>query len=1412
MRLTKRGKKRLLLLVTAAVLIVGSGVGYWVVRDVMRDRLAVQRRATGLEHFEQGEYQKALGDLSYAVSRNQNDLEALLAFAATRARVIEPNRRHLISAVQLYNRVLALDPKNLDAMAAMVDLRMRLGMRVEAEEAAENLLALDARNVAALEVLIATRRAVGRFADAVGYAERLSRQDPANFGYRAILLRLLREQGVSDPEIVARAAEWIAEHPNPEDGRWHLLHATALIETGRFEEGLNELRAAASLGAKQDVLPAMLQFLDLTNQREAADELLARSTRAFETEAWVHELTIRRHWQALRLEQARAALDFARTSVTERDSSLLRWQAMLAMAENNEAGAREAVETLTSGVAARTAEARDEDRAWAAAVEARLDVTASGWRTALGRYQEAISLAEREPVLHYLAGEAYAMVGEQDLAAASYGRAAELDPMWITAGMSHADTLLRLGRVTEAFEAASALCARTSPTLLMPWLTYLRAWIELERTGQPVPREGRPLLGSWDVVLAAESAYSQTERSRYIVPLLVEAYLAADLRQRATDLLAQALTRNDLEDAQWLELAGICIREGLPQASAFLDRAEADGATLDTARLRAGWHHRAGNTAAGIAALQAVKPAAGEASFNAWARMHAEYLALAESPDILDAANALLDNSGDEAAINAGVVLGFNAVWQDEPTVRRAIDVLKNAIGEDSTRVRLAEASRVLRFHASDPRQIAETTIAMDTLVKQSPDSLPARTLLANLLLAAPQPNHVEAIRHLRYAVDRNPRRLDLYPQLISLLQRHGDFAAADGYLQTLGRRRGTDADLRRSEMALLEAQGRFDEAISRLTSIIDPAASSEIDLLTLASYNLRAGRAAQAEPVVRELLQKHPRSALTLQFASMFYGTTGRFNEGLRLLQEATLDEGEARRAMLLGAFYHQQGYLNEADEWLRQAVRLDDANANGWHMLAQHLLVTGQVDKAMEAARSGLARDPDHNPLRLMIASISLASGPEARREAIKLFEEMEGDNRALLDTVRLFDGAIRADGTLATDSRRLNEARQLAQKHPTFLLAQRLAVMMHIEAGRVQEATDLAQQALARIPTSPEPAKWLVDLHVSDGRMNEALLAARAWRSRSLESPFEADITIARLLLYREDARGAVDALRPHARKIEQGREIYAVAFSAWLQALLLEGHVAEAFRLIEPTYEKQDELIALWFETAGIMPATGAEQALTIVERLCEQEVSRRLDLALAWAKLGQRAGRNAHFERAGRLVDATTVEAERRFVLIQCRAMIAEMREQNEQAVAFYRQVLELVPDNVAVLNNLAYLLATKFQRFEEARPLSAKAIALVPEIPELLDTHAVVLLGLNETAEAEQLLRKALEIRRDDVTLLMSLCRVQIARGERGEARRTLESAENIVRHTPFARQELRDGVAKLRAEYDASAAVNQPE
>jgi len=115
--------------------------------------------------------------------------------------------------------------------------------------------------------------------------------------------------------------------------------------------------------------------------------------------------------------------------------------------------------------------------------------------------------------------------------------------------------------------------------------------------------------------------------------------------------------------------------------------------------------------------------------------------------------------------------------------------------------------------------------------------------------------------------------------------------------------------------------------------------------------------------------------------------------------------------------------------------------------------------------------------------------------------------------------------------------------------------------------------------------------------------------------------------------------------------------------------------------------------------------------------------------------------------------ALTTKKDDKIYLLFLRGALADREKHIEQAEPFFRQALDIDPQNAMTLNYLGYMLADKGVRLPEALKLIRKAVDLEPMNGAYLDSLGWAYFKLGEYELAEQNLRQAVERDQTDPTV-----------------------------------------------------------
>ena len=1409
MRLSKRGKRRLILLLSVVMLIVLGYVAMLFLRSDQDEQQLAEFRAAGMEAYEAGRYAEALEPLSRYNGRIRDDVETLYAFGDARARVPMPGGRHLAEAITYFNLVDRLDPDHFGALEQLVEVNMRVGRRAEARGAAQRVLEIEPDHINALMAMSTVLFAERQHDESMEFTDRLIELEPDNIDWRRFRLLTMLAADRSALDVTALAEAWVEQNPES-DGRFRLVHAEILSQTGQVEAAQRVIEQAAEVGATDAaVLRGMINLMDNVDMRERASELVNVAKSAFPGESWVYNEAVRRYWQVRNHVQAFAELDDAEENLGGLDHTLLRWKVLLHILTNEHGLAAETLEQLERRVEQLPVEELDTARAWTRALEARIEIDSANWSAARTAFEEALTLEGNDPVLHYMLGESYQQIGEHELSMRAFRNAWRNDPNWIAAGLSYATTLLQLGRFEEALMVAASVADRSPSNQLAPQLMYARTWLSLARSRGDLSAMARTTGTDISRVIEVLEVLAGTEELRTsteLQTLRFQAYELAGEAERAMALVREIVDMADASGGLLLRAAATAQSLGMPEVDALLARAEAEGgATAETIEARALVMAQNGDLPAARALYDRAiaDTRAGSELREQLLIARAMLLSTAGNEDAIAALHEALDVS--DRVDLPSLVLAQGIAWRDESLIEKAIDRLRELVGEGgSARLRLAEAHLRLRFRADEDREYAMALGLLRDVLQETPDSLPALSLMADALLEGQNPDPTQAMEYLRQAIQYHPTRLELYPRLISMLQERGRFDEASTYLQRLTQQRQNDPAGRLQQLRLLEQQGDFDTAIMQLSSL-SPDEMTASEQLILASLHMRAGNLSLADQTLQQLLAEPEPNPLAIRLAAELRAATGRLDEAVDLLQTRLPDDGRGTREIFLGALYRQVGMLDESIDILRRGIERVPDRADLHAELALTLITAGDNERARPSARRAVELEPNHDTGLRAVALSSIDAEPRVREAAFAALRAQGGDAAAFVDALALFQRITERGEDAPISNADLQAARRITETSPTLLNGWRLSVDLHARAGQQDRALQLAQQAVQRVPTSPLPPRWAAELLVGLNRPNEALSQAELWRQRQRGAPYEPDLLIASLHFDLGRPGAAARQLQPHFERIVAEAEEQPTRLLLAVEALVDDGRWERAFALVEPILHRDPEWLGRWINVATRRGSTVGEEMLTRVESFMVEPEDRILMFAGAWLELAQRSGSAAHINRAEQLALGLVDHPQLRVGSMLLRASVGELRDDYAAAEALYREALAVQPDNPVALNNLAYTLTRLNRNFEEAEGLARRAIEQYPEIPEFLDTHAVTLLGAGRLDEALQQIDRALAIRPDSPTFRFTRARILAAQERWSDAATAIERVRSMTQGTGAQHDSLRQRLEALSREVEAA-------
>jgi tetratricopeptide (TPR) repeat protein len=571
---------------------------------------------------------------------------------------------------------------------------------------------------------------------------------------------------------------------------------------------------------------------------------------------------------------------------------------------------------------------------------------------------------------------------------------------------------------------------------------------------------------------------------------------------------------------------------------------------------------------------------------------------------------------------------------------------------------------------------------------------------------------------------------------------------------------------------AMNSGQAEFvQHAIEEYKSAInaDPAAPQLYN--GLADLYFRTGRAREAEATAREALKIAPDDIDSLKLLGRVY---------LRQLSEQSASASAPSGAV-----------LEQAIAEYEKIVSLQPKSVEDRMVLGQLYLMKHQQAKAEEQFQTARSVDPDSEEVVLNLARVYVENNN--LDQAAKIIESVPQPDRTPRMEFTLgatYDQLKRPKDAIAAYKR----ARDLQPGDPQTLsaLAQSL-----LNDNQIDEALAQYKDLAAADPENADALVRITDIERRQGKYEEALASVRKARKidpDNLEAGYNQGLLLDVLGRYDEaattlekmleqpalsHANGAYTAEEKNNRGIflerlasvyhEQNKTDQAVAtyqkmidlggdtavrgyqgqIETYREAKIYDKSVEAARTAVASNPKNRDLKISL---ADVLVDDAKGDEALTVAHSILNNTPDDR-GVWLEIAQINVRLRRWKEADDAVDKADTLSTKKEERLNVLFMRGELADRQKHLEQAESFFRQALNLDPNNSLTLNYLGYMLADKGVKLPEALKYIRKAVDLDPTNGAFLDSLGWAYFKLGEYELAEENLRQAVDRSQADPTV-----------------------------------------------------------
>lgn len=727
----------------------------------------------------------------------------------------------------------------------------------------------------------------------------------------------------------------------------------------------------------------------------------------------------------------------------------------------------------------------------------------------------------------------------------------------------------------------------------------------------------------------------------------------------------------------------------------------------------------------------------------------------------LAAADKKLDDSFQE--LEAGLklhpgqidLLLFKAsLLQATGKVAEATNVYQTVLGINPRQ----QTARLALIHAAiSEKRFAEARQGVNALLKDAPHNLAAKYALA--LIDFKERKNTDARDHLAPVLKVSPNYMPAV--LLSGVVEYslGNLQLAQAQLLKVLQANPANVYARRLAAATRLRLGQPDEAQTLLSPLKPETSTDAATLIVAGEIALARRNYAEAENFFNKAARLNPDSAAIrteLGLAKLGQGDA----QGLADLESASTQEtGGQRAAMLLILAHLKRAEYDAALKTISGQEKQQPQNPVLAYLKGRAYLGKNDEGNARKNLEHALAINKAYFPAAAALAQLDLKAGqPQAARD--RFDKVLAADPKNIL--------AMMANAQLALLARQedkylewLNKAARTDDK----ALRPRVQIALYYLGKRDNaKALAAARDAIAAQPDSPVALELLGTAQLAAGEINNAV----STYGRLVElKPDSAPLRF-------QQGRALLAARQPDAAQasFEQALKLKPDFIDAQVALASLHakaGRYSEGIKIARQIQNsKAGSIVGLVVEGDIQMAAKQPAEALSAYEKAAAKQASGALLVKQQEAL--NALGRSAEGE--GRLANWLKQNPGDLAVRSQYAQSLLN-RGQFASAAEQYRYLSTQVPNNLMILNNLAYALAQA--RDKGAVQTAEQALKLAPDNPAALDTMGWALAQTGQPGKGIAYLQKALSKKPDEGDIQYHYAATLAMSGDKARAQRELE-------------------------------------
>ena len=720
-------------------------------------------------------------------------------------------------------------------------------------------------------------------------------------------------------------------------------------------------------------------------------------------------------------------------------------------------------------------------------------------------------------------------------------------------------------------------------------------------------------------------------------------------------------------------------------------------------------------------------------------------------------------------------LLLYEQVINDSEQAQQIVNDIKSIEGQDGWQWRYEQAK--LWFARDDfKNRYPQILSLLQENMKINPNDQTSHLLLARSYERAGEMQL--AILTYREILSQSPDDLRVIIPAVAALYSARQYDEAEQVLNRASRQKLYHPELQRLQFQNHLRRGQLDSASGVLQDVLDNDPNNQAACLSLALLKIRQDEFDEASELLTRLKNSDPKSLPVTAAQIQLNIRQDKKTEALRVSDEIVKSLNNASAYILRARTYATLGRPGEAVKDLDHAVSIEPDSIEVWIARSDFYRSIGQPQNASADIKQALSLDFDNVQLQKRAIPLFVASGNrDMVQEGKALLEKALESNPEDIQFRLLKARLVLTEGTAPA----IESARQMLQKiteqQPEISEAWVLLGEIAINQGRPDKAMEAALGGLANGPND----KNLLLLKARAEAERSPILAIPTLRRLHEMDP--GDLNVAMLMantyIKADEPEKAVSLLREQLSVCDVS--VRGKCTTALAVALYKSGNKAEAQKEFDSLLESEPNDPGPLLAQVQLLKDDKAWDELNrrIVDWYAKHPEDSRTTVSVArdlmLVKDSQARKTAEEILRTILKDNSDSIEA------MSVLAILLQISGRPEESSTLYQRIIELDPDNIISMNNLAWIMSEVQGKHQEALDLAQRGLKIAPKYYDLIDTRGVIYYRLGEFDKAVLDFTKCLKLY-PDITPSSIGTRFYLARafaqlGQKGKAIQYLKEA-----------------------------------